>query len=254
MMEHIYPVFKRGRIAKKEVLTALRDYSYTALQLQYAGYPDGILSGCRIRTDEHFLYTGPGVIKCRNVLFLIAEEEKIPYFSADYAISLKFRLLEKETMPGYISYRTEFRLDKKLEQEQNELELCRFRLRRGARLRADYKDFFDMQTEYDTVNLANAAWSAVGGNTLSKEITDSFAKQVLACGRAGMEDIQFAYLLLLQSKEAVKYEILTDYIHRKTGFSGGREPLTREEAFWRLGEILEGIENGKSGFRGMTLT
>lgn len=42
-MEHIYPAFECGRIMKKELLWALRDYSYSALQLQYADYPDGII-------------------------------------------------------------------------------------------------------------------------------------------------------------------------------------------------------------------
>lgn len=246
MMEHIYPAFERGRIMKKELLWALREYSYAALRLQYAGYPDGILSGCHIRTDEHFLYIAPGIIKCQGFLFLIAEEEKLPYFSADYYVSLKFCLLKKETLPDYTSYITEFRLDKKLEQEQNELEVCRFKIKKGARLRTDYNDFFDIQTEYDTVNLANAAWSAAGGNTLSKEITDYFARKVLECERAETGDIQFAYLLL-QNKEAVNYEILMDYICRKTGYSGGKVLIEREEAFRRLEEILEGIRQGRSG-------
>lgn len=244
-MEHIYPAFERGRIMKKELLGALRDYSYTALQLQYAGYPDGILSGCRIRTDEHFLYIAPGIIKCRDFLFLIAEEEKLPYFSADYYVSLKFCLLKKEVLPDHTSYITEFRLDKKLEREQNELELCRFKLKKGTKLRTDYNDFFDIQTEYNTVNLANAAWSAAGGNTFSKEITDYFARKVLECEQAETGDIQFAYFLL-QSKTAVNYEILMDYIHRKTGTSGEKVLLEREEAFRRMEEILRGIRQGKA--------
>lgn len=131
-------------------------------------------------------------------------------------------------------------MGRKLEQEPNELELCRFKLKKGARLRTDYNDFFDIQTEYDTVNLANAAWTAAGGNTLSKEITDCFARKVLECERAETGDIQFAYFLL-QSKEAVNYEILMDYIRRKTGFSGEKVLLEREEVFRRLEEILEGI-------------
>ena len=61
-MEHIYPTFERGRIMKKELLWALRDYSYTALQLQYQDYPDGIISGCRLRTEDDVLYIGPGIV------------------------------------------------------------------------------------------------------------------------------------------------------------------------------------------------
>lgn len=62
-MEYIYPAFERGRIMKKELLWALRDYSYSVLQLQYQDYPDGIISGCRIRTEKDSLYIGPGIRK-----------------------------------------------------------------------------------------------------------------------------------------------------------------------------------------------
>ena len=53
-MEHIYPAFEHGRIMKKELLWALRDYAYSALQLQYADYPDGIISGCGIHIEDDF--------------------------------------------------------------------------------------------------------------------------------------------------------------------------------------------------------
>ena len=81
---------------------------------------------------------------------------------------------------------------------------------------------------------------------MSKEITDLFARKVLECERAETGDIQFAYFLL-QSKEAVNYEILMDYIHRKAGFFGEKVLLGQEEAFRRLEEILEGIRQGRSG-------
>ena len=158
-MEHIYPAFERGRIMKKELLWALRDYSYSALQLQYADYLDGIISGCGIRIEDDFL-------------------------------------LEREVLSDYVRYVTEFVLDENLERKQNELEVCRFKLKEGVRLRAEYKDFFDIETEYDTANLANATWTSAGGNTLSKEITAYFARKVLECENDDDKDIRFAYLLL----------------------------------------------------------
>lgn len=245
-MEHIYPAFERGRIMKKELLWALRDYSYSALQLQYADYPDGIISGCRIRIEDQFICIMPGMIKCQGFIFLLTEEEKIQYAPTNYYISLKFRLLEREELADYTRYITEFALDDNLERKQNELEVCRFKLKEGAGLRTDYKDFFDIQTEFDTVNLADATWSAAGGNTLSKEVTDYFARMVLKCDKAEERDIQFAYLLL-QGKEAVPYEIMADYIARKTGCSVCEEegePLSTQEAFARLEEILDGIRRG----------
>ena len=243
-MEHIYPAFERGRIMKKELLWALRDYSYSALQLQYADYPDGIISGCGIRIENDFLCVKPGIIKCQDFIFLITEEEKIEYSSTESLVSLKFRLIEREVLSDYVRYVTEFVLDENLERKRNELEMCRFKLKAGARLRTEYKDFFDIETEYDTVNLANATWTSTGGNTLSKEVTDYFAKKVIECENADDKDIRFAYLLL-QSKEAVNFEIIKDYIVRKTGEKAREISMNSEAAFQKLEEILEGIRRGK---------
>ena len=107
------------------------------------------------------------------------------------------------------------------------------------RSRTDYKDFFDIQTEFDTVNLADATWSAAGGNTLSKEVTDYFARKVLECGNAQEHDVRFAYLLL-QGREAVRHEVLVDYVRRKTGGSTG----SMQELFHALEAVLDGIRRG----------
>lgn len=240
-MEHIYPAFERGRILKKELLWALRDYSYAALQLQYQGYPDGILSGCGIGVEGGLLHIGQGVIKCQGFLFLITEEAQIAYAPTERYTSLKFRLEAKEELADYTRYITEFILDEDTARHQNEVELCRFKLKEGARLRTAYKDFFDIQTEFDTVNLADATWSAAGGNTLSKEVTDCFARKVLECGSAQDSDAQFAYLLL-QGKEAVRREVLEDYITRKTGRAAGHS--SQQELFHALEAVLDDIRRG----------
>jgi len=244
MMEHIYPAFERGRIMKKELLWALRDYSYSALQLQYADYPNGILSGCGIRVEDYYLCVEPGIIKCQEFVFLITGEERVEYSPTERCISLKFRLIEKEVLPDYTRYVTEFILDENLERQLNEVEICRFKLKTGARLRTEYKDFYDIETEYDTINLAHATWAAAGENTLSKEVTDYFARKVLECENAEDKDIYFSYFLL-QSKEAIRFEIITDYIIQKTSEKGNTISVNTETAFHKLEEILESIRRGR---------
>lgn len=246
-MEHIYPAFERGRIMKKELLWALRDYSYSALQLQYQNYPDGIISGCRIQVQGQHLTVGKGIVKCQDFIFLLTEEEQVPYAPTEVFVSLKFRVKSRETLPDYTRYVTEFALDERLERAPGELELCRFKLKEGASLRTEYKDFYDIQTEFDTVNLADADWAGLGGRTLSKEATDFFAGKVLECARAAEEDVRFAYLLL-QSKEAVPERILSDYIFRKTGWKSTGEGEEGKEIFRELEKILEEIRNGGGRF------
>lgn len=244
-MEHIYPAFERGRILKKELLWALRDYSYAALQLQYRDYPDGILSGCGIRVEGPLLCIGQGIVKCQGFPFLITEEAQVAYAPADSYTSLKFCLTAKEELPDYTRYTTDLILDERLERQPGEIELCRFKLKEGAGLRTDYKDFFDIQTEFDTVNLADATWSAAGGNTLSKEVTDYFARKVLECGSAEADDISFAYMLL-QGREAVRHEILADYACRKTGSAGDG---SMRGLFHALEAALDDIRRGAGRHR-----
>lgn len=246
-MEHIYPAFERGRIMKKELLWALRDYSYSALQLQYQAYSDGIISGCKVRAEDNYLTVGKGIIKCRDYIFLINKEEQVKYTPTDVFVSLKFRVISKEELPDYTRYVTEFALDENLELKQNEIELCRFKLKEGARLRTEYKDFYDIQTEFDTVNLADATWAGIGGSTLSKEVTDYFAKEVLECKDAPLEDVQFAYFLF-QNRGAVSYMILGNYIARKIGNTRENEIFSGEEAFWKLEEILRNIRAGRNSY------
>ena len=248
-MEHIYPAFERGRIMKKELLWALRDYACSALQIKYLKYANGILSGCGIHPEGSTLRIAPGMIKCADYIFLITGEETVSYTPTGEYTSLKFRLKEKEDLPDYTRYLTEFVLDESLERGKNEIELCRFKLKEGAALRTEYKDFYDIQTEYDTVNLANATWSCAVQNTLSKDITDYFAQKVLECEKAEEHDIQFAYFLL-QGQEAADYRILTDYIRRKTGESvQDVRKISTEEAFEKLVDILDGIRRGTGTYR-----
>ncbi len=95
-MEHIYPAFERGRIMKKELLWALRDYAYSALQIKYQKYANGILSGCRIHPEGSTLRIAPGMIKCADFIFLITGEERVSYAPSGEYTSLKLRLKKKE--------------------------------------------------------------------------------------------------------------------------------------------------------------
>ena len=52
VLQNCYPRFAKNRILKKEMLEALRDYSFACAQLEYQNYGQGILCGCDIRDDK----------------------------------------------------------------------------------------------------------------------------------------------------------------------------------------------------------
>ena len=94
--------------------------------------------------------------------------------------------------------------------ETRYLELCRFKLQPGARLRYTYTSFADRETEYDTLNTIHAPFCGMGRPTLSPEITAHFAREALAAGADGT-DALFC-MMLLSSKEPVQAEALEAYI------------------------------------------
>lgn len=242
-MEYIYPSFERGRVMKKESLEAIRDYAYAGWQLRYREYPDGIIRGCNLATDGRNIIISPGMIKCSHYIFLIGEAEKVAYEPTGQYTALKFRAGPAAEFADYSRCTAAFVLDACLERKDNEIELCRYKLKRGSGLRYEYKDLYDIQTEFDTLNLADATWSGAGGNTLSKAVTDYFARAVLQCSRAEWQDVQFAYLCL-QNEEAVAREILQHYIHYRQGGQAG-ENMNPQELFAALDRLLNYIRTGQ---------
>jgi hypothetical protein len=51
--------------------------------------------------------------------------------------------------------------------KEDELELGRFKLREGAVLRSDYTDFFDLITEYNTINVINVEYAGIKESTMN---------------------------------------------------------------------------------------
>ena len=95
-MQNLYPLFERNRILKKELLWALRDYSFSHVGLEYQRYGEGILQGCDIRIEGREIVVEPGMIKYGDYVFLLTEAERISYFASERTMVLKMRFLKEE--------------------------------------------------------------------------------------------------------------------------------------------------------------
>jgi len=251
-MQNIYPLFEANRILKKEHMWSLRDYIFTHMQLEYREYSDGILQGCELKVEGNKVILGPGIVKCGGFLYLIPEEMDAVYEATERIQFLKLKANKEERSSDCICYELTLALEENKAQEK-ELEVCRFKLRGGSRLRYTYKDFEDLETEFDTINPLHGDWAGQGGGSLSPIITDYFARLVLEESGSHTEDIHFAYLCLSQSG-AVNRRIVEDYVRRRGG-QQDLETLSKEELFAGLVQIMEEIRgnrqprSGKSGGR-----
>ena len=100
------------------------------------------------------------------------------------------------------------------ELEKGQLELCRFKLQEGARLRYQYQSFEDRNTEFDTLNTIYASYSAKGGSTLSPQIVHEFASELLKVRELSPLDMMFGLQLLDRDRPASK-DLLIAYIERR---------------------------------------
>jgi len=239
MVQNLYPLFERNRILKKEMLWSLRDYSFSQIQLEYQRYSDGIIGGCDLEVRENEIIVKKGIVKHDGFIYLLTGETAVPYTPTEVTAALKLRLWVDRNSADYISYQAEFVLNDGLERNDDEIELCRFKLKAGSRLRKEYTDFYDIQTEFDTVNLVNATWAGIDRNTLSPVITDYFSRRLIQGQTKEPQDLAFAYLCLNQTK-AVSREVIESYIGTRMG-RGKAELSDNEELFSCMERILRDV-------------
>lgn len=122
----------------------------------------------------------------------------------------------------------------------NEMELCRFKLKKGAVLRTNYTDFFDRATEFDTVNTINVPYSAINQSTLSPEITFAFAQEARNFSLE-VEDFNFCQAAL--SEKILSAEQISFYIEHRLKIE---LPDKKNQTLYdNLCLILQEIKNGR---------
>ena len=194
-MEIRVPVFAGRRILKKESLWDIRDYTYAGWQLYYADHTDGLLKGCEIHAEDGRLVIGKGMLKFHDFIYLMMEEERVDYQPKNRWQMLKAEFSEDETNLDYKAYCVRFFLDEELELGENQMEMCRFYLREGSALRDSYKNFADMSTEYDTVNLICATVAGIGEKTLHPVVVKQFGEEIWNAKEKETSDFAFSYMI-----------------------------------------------------------
>ncbi|WP_127533679.1 DNA and RNA helicase [Paenibacillus kobensis] len=205
-----FPSFQRGRILKTEMLESLRDYPRRLTSLLWAEYSDGIVAGVEIRTDGSELVISRGVVKWGERLYALDEDVRVPYEANGRETIVKLRFHEPVTRSDIEFHETSIVLDADVSSRNDELELARFKLKEGARLRLDYTSFDDLATEYNTLNLIHRPHAGRGRPALSPAITRYFAAELLKTGTSDSYDISFAMLCLNES--AIDRELIELYI------------------------------------------
>jgi hypothetical protein len=210
MLEHRIPTFAPGPV-KKEIMLCLRDIALDEQNIRYHDYADGIVTGCGLVEENMKIGLVNGIVKYAGRLYKLREKALVPYEPTDDWTVLKLRFAPQAKHREYVVYTAELALDTSTALLPNEMEMGRFKLKKGSSLRTAYKDFWDMGTEYDTVNLVHVNHAARGMPTLSPAITAHFAREAFPRLNGNPLDSAFC-VACLQTGEAVGRELITRYI------------------------------------------
>lgn len=242
MAGYSMPIFSKGSLLSQDMLEALKEYGLQVTQNYFAGYTDGIIAGAKIHVSQGVVYIGQGLIRYDGRLFCIPENTRIAIrpsnewqrVCAVFSDMSKTNTFEKQAM--------EFCLSTVLDQEDNAIEICRIRLQDGARLRCDYRGLADMDTEYDTVNLIDAQWSAYGKESINPEILREFVRETQKHKVDNPLDISFVMQLLGNDGRAVNRELIQYYLENRLEKKG--RDYTNREIYQGLCKVLKLISTG----------
>jgi len=232
-------MFERGHIMKKELLLALRQYSFGAARLQFDDWTSGIISGCNISVTDTRLTVEPGVIKFNRFIYMLTEPQHIHYEPTEQIAAVKIRFsTSAASVTDSVQYSGRLLLDHDTALTESELEVCRFKLKAGSRLRNDYTGFDDIQTEFDTVNLAHATWAGPDRPGIALPILRQFAKEAIQCYLIEPWDISFCSQAI--AGEMVHRSVIEAYL----AFHGllASEEETNLDVYDRLVEILDKLK------------
>lgn len=244
MFKFEVPVFVHKNILKKEMLVELRDYPLQISRMMLDGCGDGVLKGTGITWSDNILKIHPGLILHGGNIYRMEEEWSTDCPATDQLTYIKVRFItmdyEKDRMGGLGDvYMNE------ISPENGEIELGRFRLQEGARLRTEYENFDDYQTEFDTVNRIHMPFIGEGGPGLWSELLMEYAYELLKTGTENFYDTCFA-MQILGTKGKTARELIVWYVEKSVGrrvtdFSNGL-------LYEKLRGILRERKNGNSGF------
>ena len=239
MNEQKYPQFERLHILRTEALCSVRDCAFETLPLYLSSHGAGIVSGCNFVTTKDLITLNAGLILYDNFLYRITEPMSVHYAPTEEYILLKLIFEPKRKTELFLQRDIRIELSADMNLAANEMELCRFKLKKGAILRTKYTDFIDRSTEFDTVNTINAPYSAVGGSTLSPDILRAFASEAKDYS---LDSEDFSFCLAALSGKILNAEQISFYIERRLKIE--LTDRDNQTLYDKLCLILRDIKNG----------
>lgn len=236
------PIFQRGSLLTQEMLDAMKQYITEVTIGQYKEYSDGILSGMNIQVSNGVITIGTGIIKYKDALLVMPECVTLPITESNQLQLVKLRVSDKEIGAEFETIEMNVVVEDSTEKKQNEIEICRMHVQCGARLRSHYRNFQDMSTTYDTIQIIDADWSAYKTKGIHPQILEQFAKEARESQAKEPLDICFIQQILGMQGNACPREVIEFYLSEKLNVK--QTEYTNQQLYQGLYQVLQQLKNG----------
>lgn len=237
MFECKIPLFNPAPL-RKEILESMRDLAISEQAARYSEYSDGILAGCELFEQNMKIGVTNGLVKFAGQVYVLDKPDSVPYQATDAWTVLKIQFGGEKLSRDFSVYEGCLILDENTHVLPNEIELGRFKLKQGSRLRTKYEDFQDMETEYDTVNPFNVPYAGIGEHTLMPVILTYFAREAYPYAHE-VSDLAFCTCCLANSG-VMSRESIRLYLWRRFNLNGVM--FDNRELHARLADALAEIK------------
>ncbi len=236
------PVFESGTVLTQEMLELLKNYAIDLGTLHYAGYSDGIICGCGVTMSGTILSVNRGIIMFAGNLYFLPQEMKVMVNSGDDWQVLRLIVGNMSRDQNFMIGELQLELTSDITEDSNKIEICRFRLQNGAMLRNKYRNFNDLNTEFDTVNEIYAKWSGYQNKSISNRILVEFAKEARKKNTQNPQDIMLIQQILALDGKTMNREVILYYLSVR--LNRKYQEMSNEEIYKALCEVLTSCRPG----------
>ena len=244
MRNGIFPIFTKGRVVKKESLEYLRDFPYDLATMVHEGYSDGVLCGFKVSLTGANLLISQGALKYQGNI-IIVNESTIQLSEYGKLLFIKLAIGNCRDTDDYKICRIEINVDQQEQRQENELELGRFCLESGAKLRCEYDSFSDLRTAENTLDLTRVTYAGRGEPTLHPRVLKEFAQALMT---SSQEATDTAFGLLCLNAQIVHKKSIEWYLAKKN--HSEYKEYSIAQLYDKLAEILPGKKHRPEKPRG----
>lgn len=237
------PLFKQGNLLTRQMLESIEDYEISFSRTIYSGYSNGILRGCNIRGEQGVIYVDEGIIIFDEQILFVPNTVVAVSQSNNWQ-ALKIYVQEINNDANFCTRNLYLAFSDKLDDESNAIELCRVRLQQGAIIRCEYRNFEDLNTEFDTINVVNSQWSSFEEKSISPLLLKAFANEAIKSSLSNPADIAFIQSIMSMKGETLTRGQIQFYISSRLGMA--YTTMSNIDIFNHFSSILRQIKTGRT--------